>query len=88
MALTGADLNEVFEFLSSIRGKWLLLGTSLKINSGKLEDIRAQHGTDSKSGLLEMLKLWLKANRTWAELAKALYSAMVEEEELAEKGKR
>jgi hypothetical protein len=86
MALTSADVNDVFEFLASIRGKWLLLGTSLKLNAGKLEDIETKCGTDTITCLLKVLQLWLKANRSWAELAKALDSAMVGEEELAEKG--
>jgi hypothetical protein len=86
MALTSDDVNDVFEFLASIRGKWYLLGTSLKLKRDELGDIRTRCGTDTITGLLEVLELWLKADRSWAELAKALDSAMVGEEELAEKG--
>jgi hypothetical protein len=86
MALTSADLNDVYEFLGTIRRKWFLLGTSLKLKRDKLEDIRARCGTDNNTGLLEVLDLWLKTDRSWADLAKALDSAMVGEEELAEKG--
>jgi hypothetical protein len=85
MSLTKADVNDIFEFLVSIRGKWFMLGTSLRLNTGKLEDIQRTCG-NTKTGLLEMVKLWLKSERSWAELAKALDSGFVEEEELAEEG--
>jgi hypothetical protein len=85
MEFTAADLTNVYEFLAPIRAKWFLLGTSLKLKADKLKDIRTMCRDDNSRALLEVLELWLKSKRDRAELAKALNSAMVGEEELAEK---
>ena len=73
-----------------IKKKWHDIGIELEIDVDKLSKIRMQHGDDPALCLLEMITLWLKFINNppkWETLADALKCRVINEEELAKKGK-
>lgn len=89
MRLTTKDLKAVRALLYKIRDKWFDIGIELEISVEELSIIK--RNTDNPSEcLVQMLLLWLKSIDpfpTWGILADALGSEVINEEELAEKGK-
>ena len=86
--LTITDLADVRSVLFSIRHRWYMLGSFLKISSGTLDSIKSQCKNDPSDCLLEMIKTWLSQNEplpTWENLVHVLSSASICESELAAK---
>ena len=88
MAVSLRDLGTVLEETFAARSKWYYIGLKLGVEVSELDAIKIDNAEAVKDCYLEMLKCWLKGvapEPTWAALAEALASDMVDEGGLAEK---
>ena len=63
------------ELYTKAAGKWEDIGISLEIEDGKLEQIKTDNASDSRSCLREMLRTWLSRvdpPPSWSAIAGAL----------------
>ena len=88
MAVSLKDLGTVLEETFAARSKWYYIGLKLGVEASELDAIKKDNPEAVKDCYLEALKCWLKGvapKPTWAALAEALASDMVDEGGLAEK---
>ena len=87
MAVSLKDLGTVLKESFAARSKWYFIGLELGVKASELDAIKIDN-PEVKECYLEVLKCWLKGvapKPTWAALAEALASDMVDEGGLAEK---
>lgn len=68
-------LKDLLKELTPIAHNWQNLGIMLDLDSGKLDNVKANHGARCEDCLREMIKLWLKKVNpppTWSALAEAV----------------
>ena len=88
MAVSLKDLGTVLDETFAARSKWYYIGLKLGMEASELDAIKKDNAEAVKDCYLEALKCWLKGvapKPTWAALAEALASDMVDEGGLAEK---
>ena len=88
MAVSLKDLGTVLKESFAARSKWYYIGLELGVEASELDAIKKDNPEAVKDCYLEALKCWLKGVApipTWAVLAEALASDMVDEGGLAEK---
>ena len=88
MAVSLNDLRTVLEETFAARSKWYYIGLKLGVEASELDAIKKDNPEAVKDCYLEALKCWPKGvvpKPTWAALAEALTSDMVDEGGLAEK---
>ena len=80
------ELKDLLDALQhKVAHKWKRLGVFLKISTGRLDNIEADHH-NTQDCLQEMLQVWLKQVHpppTWASIINALDSDSLEEQRLA-----
>ena len=82
------DLRHIINSLADVKHRWYRIGVQLGLPISALDRIQFQHKSDddTSEAFIEMLKKWFKMDtaHTWTAIVKALKSADLQEDTLAD----